>query len=77
MTTTVSSKGQIVIPAPIRQRLQLRPGDQLSVNERENEIVLKKAGRTRKKPLVQWMLDCPAADFQIDRLRDRPKDVKL
>lgn len=77
MKTVVSSKGQIVIPAPIRERLQFRVGDELLIEERDDEIVLKKARRNRKKSLVQWMLDCPAADFKIERLRDRPKDIKL
>jgi AbrB family looped-hinge helix DNA binding protein len=77
MTTVLSSKGQIVIPAPIRQRYQFRVGDELVIEERDNEIVLKKARRNRKKTLVQWMLDCPASDFKIERLRDRPKNIKL
>ena len=73
MTTILSSKGQIVIPAPIRQRYQFRVGDELVIEERDDAIVLKKARRNRKKTLVQWMLDCPANDFKIERLRDRPK----
>ena len=77
MTTVLSSKGQVVIPAAIRQRHQFRVGDRLLIEERNDEIVLKKAPRTRKKTLVQWMLDCPADDFKIDRLRDRPKNIKL
>jgi AbrB family looped-hinge helix DNA binding protein len=77
MTTRLSSKGQIVIPALIRQRHQFREGDELVIEERDDEIVLKKARRSRKKSLVQWMLDCPADDFKIERLRDRPKNIKL
>jgi AbrB family looped-hinge helix DNA binding protein len=77
MTTTMSSKGQIVIPASIRQRQKLRPGDELLIEESENGVVLKKARRSRKKSLVQWMQDCPAANFRIERLKDTPKDVKL
>jgi AbrB family looped-hinge helix DNA binding protein len=77
MTTTLSSKGQIVIPAPIRERQRFRVGDELIIEEREDEIVLKKAVHKRKKSLLQWMLDCPAADFQIKRLQDRPKNIKL
>lgn len=77
MTTVLSSKGQIVIPAPIRKRHQFRVGDELLIEERDDEIVLKKARRNRKKTLLQWMLDCPADDFKIERLRDRPKNIKL
>ena len=77
MTTILSSKGQIVIPASIRRSHQLRPGDELSIEERDGEVVLKKSRRTRKKSLVQWMQSCPAADLRIERLKDAPKDVKL
>lgn len=77
MTTTVSSKGQIVIPASIRERHQFRLGDELLIEEREDEIVLKKARRKRKKSLLQWLLDCPAADFHVKPLRDYPKNIKL
>ena len=77
MTTTLSSKGQIVIPAPIRERHGFRVGDELLIEEREDEIVLKKARRQRKKSLLQWMLDCPAQDFKIERVRDRPKNIKV
>ena len=77
MTTTLSSQGQIVIPASIRERHNFRVGDELLIDEREDEIILKKTRRKRKKSLVQWMLDCPARDFKIERVRDRPKNIKL
>jgi AbrB family looped-hinge helix DNA binding protein len=73
----LSSKGQIVIPAPIRERHGFRVGDELLIEEREDEIVLKKVRRQRKKSLLQWMLDYPAQDFKIERVRDRPKNIKL
>jgi AbrB family looped-hinge helix DNA binding protein len=63
VTTRLSSKGQIVIPQAIRERHQFRAGDELVIEERDNEIVLKKARRKRRKTLVQWMLDCPVSDF--------------
>ena len=40
-TTTVTSKGQIVIPAAIRRKLDIHKGTRLSVEERGDEIVLK------------------------------------
>jgi AbrB family looped-hinge helix DNA binding protein len=77
MTTTMSSKGQIVIPAAIRERQKLRPGDELLIEERDDEVVLKKIRRRRKKSLLQWMLDCPVNDFRIERTTDTPRDIKL
>jgi AbrB family looped-hinge helix DNA binding protein len=73
----MSSKGQIVIPASIRERQNLRPGDELLIEERDDEVVLKKTRRPRKKSLLQWMLDCPVNDFHIERMTDKPRDIKL
>ena len=77
MTTTLSSKGQVVIPAAIRERQKLRPGDELLIEERDDEVVLKKTRRRRKKSLVEWLQDCPVTDFRIERTADTPRDVKL
>ncbi|HTV42890.1 MAG TPA: AbrB/MazE/SpoVT family DNA-binding domain-containing protein [Candidatus Sulfotelmatobacter sp.] len=77
MTTILSSKGQIVIPAAIREKHRFRVGDELLIEDRDNEIILKKAHPHRKKKLVQWMLDCPADDLKIESLRDRPKNIKF
>jgi AbrB family looped-hinge helix DNA binding protein len=73
----MSSKGQIVIPASVRERQKLRPGDELLIEERDDEVVLRKARRQRKKSLVQWMLDCPVQDLRIERMKDTPRDIKL
>ncbi len=40
MQTRVSSKGQIVLPGPIRRKLGLRPGDQLDASVNRGQIVL-------------------------------------
>ncbi len=39
-TTTVSSKGQIVIPKPIRDRLQLIPGTTLRIDVQGETLVI-------------------------------------
>ena len=41
--TTVSSKGQIVIPKDVRDRLKIATGDQLEVVERPDGVLLRKA----------------------------------
>jgi AbrB family looped-hinge helix DNA binding protein len=41
ITTTVTVKGQIVIPSKIRRHLNIKKGTRLSVIEKANEIVLK------------------------------------
>jgi AbrB family looped-hinge helix DNA binding protein len=55
VTTTISSKGQVVIPQPVRERHKLRAGDDLLLFELSNgDIVLRRA-RAPKKSLV-WHL---------------------
>jgi AbrB family looped-hinge helix DNA binding protein len=41
--TTVSSKGQIVIPKDVRDRLKITAGDQFEVVERPDGVLLRKA----------------------------------
>lgn len=38
--STVSSKGQFVIPAEMREALNIRPGTRVAVTREENRIVL-------------------------------------
>jgi len=39
--TTVTGKGQIVIPADLRQKLNIKQGTQVHVFERNGEIILR------------------------------------
>jgi AbrB family looped-hinge helix DNA binding protein len=40
MTTTLSSKGQVVLPRQVRTKLGLRPGMQFDVNTHGESVVL-------------------------------------
>lgn len=40
-TATMSTKGQIVIPAEVRERLEWYPGTILEVESRDNTIILR------------------------------------
>jgi len=40
MQTRISSKGQVVLPGPIRRKLGLRPGDALDASVKSGKIVL-------------------------------------
>ena len=42
MQTTLSSKGQVVLPSPIRRKLGLRPGDVLAASVDNGRIILKR-----------------------------------
>jgi AbrB family looped-hinge helix DNA binding protein len=40
MQTTISSKYQVVIPKPVRERLKLKPQQKLTVIEKDNMLIL-------------------------------------
>ncbi|MBV8101901.1 MAG: AbrB/MazE/SpoVT family DNA-binding domain-containing protein [Verrucomicrobia bacterium] len=53
MTTTLSAKGQIVIPQEVRAKLDLRPGDDFIVlYSNTGEILLRPVRRRSSKSLV-------------------------
>jgi AbrB family looped-hinge helix DNA binding protein len=43
MLITLSSKGQLVIPKPIRKSLGLKPGDQFQIKIVDDKIVLQQS----------------------------------
>ena len=45
METSMTIKGQVVIPAKIRERLGLKKGTKIFVEERDGEIVLRPINR--------------------------------
>jgi AbrB family looped-hinge helix DNA binding protein len=47
MKTKVSTKGQIVIPGPLRRRLDIRAGDTLDIAVEKDRIVLKQASKPK------------------------------
>ena len=60
MTTTVSSKGQIVLPAVLRQQDDIKPGQEFDVERvDEGAYLLKRRTRQRNKGLVRLLLACP------------------
>ena len=66
MTTTVSSKGQIVLPAELRRLDRLEPGQQFDVeriDRGEYRLVLR-SPRSRSG-IVDWLLACPAKGYFV------------
>jgi AbrB family looped-hinge helix DNA binding protein len=60
MDTTVSSKGQIVLPADIRKQDDIRPGQKFEIERIERgEYRLKRKQRARNEGLVELLLACP------------------
>ena len=50
MTTTLSSKGQIVLPAAARKRLGLRPGTRFECHVQGDRIVLERSEKNSGSP---------------------------
>ena len=48
MKTTVSSKGQVVLPAEVRRQLRLGKGERLSVEVRGESVVLRPLAEPRR-----------------------------
>ena len=64
MKTTVSTKGQIILPAEIRQRDGIESGQEFEVERIDRgEYRLKRKERRRNEGLVKLLLACPVKDW--------------
>jgi antitoxin PrlF len=74
MTSTVSEKGQVTIPKPIRERLGIRAGQVLEFDEHSGGAVVARKTATRS-PVdeLYGVLRVPGGtDKLIERLRGEP-----
>jgi AbrB family looped-hinge helix DNA binding protein len=78
MTTTVSTKGQIIIPAEIRQEDGIEPGQEFEIERIDRgEYLLKRKERRRNEGLVELLLACPVKGwFQPMDRTDMTDDIK-
>jgi len=65
----VSSKGQIVIPKEIRERLGVQSGERLLVMTRDKEIILRKAERVSLEEISGKMEEA-SKKIDVDKLID-------
>ena len=64
MKTTVSSKGQIVLPAELRQQDRIEAGQEFEEKQLDrSEYLLKRMKRPRNVGLVKLLLACPVKDW--------------
>jgi AbrB family looped-hinge helix DNA binding protein len=66
MTHKVGPKGQVVLPKAMRDRLGIRPGDEVVFDDRDEEIVVRRA-RSRAEVL----------DDLVGMLRDEQDPIPL
>ncbi len=66
MKTTVSSKGQIVLPAELRQQDRIEPGQEFDVErlDRGDYRLVRRRARLNDGA-VDWLLDCPEKGYFV------------
>jgi AbrB family looped-hinge helix DNA binding protein len=71
MRSTVSEKGQVTIPKPLRDRLGIRPGETLDFREEGGRLIASKALVQDPVDAVYGMLDLGRrTDEFVGELRD-------
>jgi AbrB family looped-hinge helix DNA binding protein len=78
--TTVSSKGQMVIPAALRQSLGIEPGTRIAIRQEGTRLILEPETLAAKLQLIDEMQGCTAGypsgtemlleDRRIERQRE-------
>jgi AbrB family looped-hinge helix DNA binding protein len=75
-TLIVSSRGQVTLPAALRKRLGIAPGDVLIVEDRDGELVFKPAAvleveRYTDAQIAEWDRDDALSNDQRARIEAR------
>ena len=66
MKTTVSSKGQIVLPAELREQDGIEAGQEFDVERLDRgEYRLSRRSAPHNEGVVDWLLACPEKGFFI------------
>ncbi len=76
MNTRVSSKGQIVLPAAVRQQDDIRPGQEFEVERIDRgEYRLRRCAASPNEGLADWLLSCPAKGFFVEVASESSNDL--
>jgi AbrB family looped-hinge helix DNA binding protein len=79
---TVSTKGQLVIPASIREALGIEPGTRVAIRREGPEVVLKPETLTAKLAMIKKMRGFTAGGPSLcdelleDRRRERERELR-
>jgi AbrB family looped-hinge helix DNA binding protein len=66
MKTSISTKGQIILPAEIRRQDGIEPGQEFEVERIDRgEYRLIRLSPPRNQGLLEWLLACPEKDFFV------------
>lgn len=73
---TLTSKGQITLPKPIRQALGVDAGSKLAFSLRGDEVVVTRVDAEHEDPAIGAFLSLLAGDIEAGRnVRDLPEDL--
>lgn len=75
MRTKVSEKGQITVPKAVRERLGIRPGDELDVVDEGGKIVLYKASPDDPVAAVYGIIETDRSTDEIIEEMRGPVDA--
>lgn len=66
MKTTISTKGQIVLPAELRRQDDIRAGEEFTVERMDSgDYRLVRVAPPRNRGLVEWLLACPEKGYFV------------
>lgn len=66
MKTTISSKGQIVLPAELRELDRIEPGEEFTVERLDRgEYRLVRRTPPQNEGVIDWLLACPEKGFFV------------
>ena len=66
MTTRVSSKGQIVLPAELRAQDRIEPGQEFNLERlARGKYRLVRRTAPQNEGMVEWLLACPEKGFFV------------
>lgn len=75
MTTSVSSKGQIVLPAKFRRQDRIEPGQEFEIERiKRGEYRLTRKAGAKNEGLVKLLLSCPVKDWYASIERTETTD---
>ena len=63
--TTVSSKGQLVIPAAIRESLGIEPGTRVSIRQEGDELILRPQTQAAAQRLIEELCGMTVGGYSM------------
>jgi len=76
--TTVSSKGQLVIPAEMREALGIEPGTRVAIRREGHDLILSPATRQRARQIIKELCGMTAGGPSMadELIAERREDDK-